>query len=481
MQAVVGVVGAGIGYAVGGAAGAWKGLEIGLMLGGMLYPPASLAGPRALAGMHLTLPQKGQVLPVLYGRMRMAGTIIWYGNPQVSDTSGAGGSGGAKGQGQCSVGLAIALAEGRVSNLHNIWSNGDKLVLVDTNCDFWFGEGDQALDTYMSGYLTTLRDPAYTDADGNWLPGLSPTPGTYAETPQYYLRQVPARYPYICYIVMKDFPTGGGLSIPNLTYEISRTAADLSTKNPALVTLGLDGYAEDANGDMNPVVCLADYLTHPRYGMGCDASELDAPSWQAVASWCETEGLYASPVLDASQESTRHIETLLTYFDGILVYSQGLYKLRYRHTPARESLDYAVITENDWLEHPTFSRPVDRQVPNIVAIEGRDRANAYNNFLTERSDDWDIGARGPYRMQISLPGVQPAVADKLATKFLFSRVVSPLQGQVKVGAQGGRFEPADLFALHGTAFDSLEQRIFRILSISEQVPNQFTLSFVEER
>lgn len=452
MQAVVMVAGGFIGNLIAPGVG-WKwGMALGSMLGGYLYPPSSKAGPNKVAGLNVTAPAKGQVLPVVYGKTRVAGSIIWFGNFQSHDAGSGGASGGgAKGSGQetYTASVAIALGEGIVGSLNAILA-GDDDVTADTTYTWHTGTVGQAVDAHMQAYLEAGQ------------PDLT--------------------YPGVAYCVLQDFDLGYSSSLPNFNFIVTRTTANLVTGNSYLTTLGLNTFTEDANGDLNPVVCLADFLTHPKYGLAVPVADVDAASWQEIAQWCADEGLYCSPVLDTAQRGLGHVEELLSYFDGLLVYSQGLFKLRSRRSPAREAVDYAVVDWRDWLRHPTLSRAIDQQIANVVSLEYSNRAANYNTAVVERSDDWDVGTRGAYREQISLPGVKTAaVADMLASKMLWARIVGPQQIEMGLGPQAAWFEPGDLLLVKGSEFYAIRDTLYRVVSISEDPNGEYTVSAVEER
>jgi hypothetical protein len=69
------VVGMGIGFAIGGPFGAQIGAMIGGMVGNILFAP-TVKGPR-LTDLTVTASTYGQVIPELYGTMRLGGNMIW--------------------------------------------------------------------------------------------------------------------------------------------------------------------------------------------------------------------------------------------------------------------------------------------------------------------------------------------------------------------------------------------------------------------
>ena len=540
MQTVLTIVGGAAGFALSGGnpQGARYGMMVGAMLGSYPYPPGSQSQAMHVGGLRFSAPQKGQVLPIVYGRNRVAGTIIWYGDFQTHAADSGGSGGGAKGTGQdtYTVGLAIALCEGRVSNLLNIWAAGDVVDLDGISYSWEQGEPNQIPNAYISGHLSTswfscsfagasdlVHSPGLTARAGlqnGDAVEFGATVGGVTAGTTYYVKnlsgydfqvsltvggaavdlsaanntvrplgasdQPDAAYPGVAYVVLQTYPLGYVTSIPSFTFEIHRTTADVMADNPAIAALSLDDWPEDGNGDMNPAVCLADFLTNPRYGLGFAASDLDQGTFYEEASHNSWNGTFCSPVLDSSQPGTAHLEHLLSYFDGMLVYSQGKFRLHSRRSPSRELLPYTQIQPWQWLDGyvPKYSRAPDRQFANTVTVEYLDRADGYNSGVAERRDDWDIGRRGLYREQLSLNGVTTAaMADKIASKLLWARITGPASAEWGMGPAGAWYEPGILvsFDMIGAAAYALEGSIYRIVKITENPDGTFLFDGVEER
>ncbi len=437
-QPTLTIIGTAIGFAIGGPQGAKWGYMAGSMAGAALYPPKAKGGPASLGAWAFSAAHKGQVLPVMYGRTRLSGSLIWY----CLNDSGGGKKGGAEGDDRL---MAFALCEGQVGSLLKLWANGEELDLDALDYNFYEGTGAPVADPIINANLAA--------------------------------GQVAARYPYTCYFVI------GATKETNLSFELQRTTADLVAGNPVLAELGMDAHTENADGDMNPVVCLADFMTHPRYGLGFTASDFGIEYWEEEAKYCEFNDIYVSPVLDTLQDGFSHIEHLLSYFDGMLVFSQGVFKLHSRRSPAREALPYHVLYETDWIKKPVFSKSESNQISNTIAIEYLDRANDYNQGgPLELSDDWDIATRGIYRQQINLRGVTTVtVAGKIASKLLWSRVISPWNVMCELSPHAACYEPGDIFMASGASAYGLQDVHVRIISIEEKPEGTFIVVGQEER
>ena len=79
----------------------------------------------------------------------------------------------------------------------------------------------------------------------------------------------------------------------------------------------------------NIVLCLYDYLTNSRYGLGIDSSKLDTTTWESAANYCDTKGWALNYAISKDQLAQDVIDTMLLHFRGQLVWYDGKYYLRY--------------------------------------------------------------------------------------------------------------------------------------------------------
>lgn len=88
----------------------------------------------------------------------------------------------------------------------------------------------------------------------------------------------------------------------------------------------------------NPVECLMDYLSNPRYGKGLKRSDFYFPPITLAANKCNqrveyVRGIYGpiltmNTVVDTSQSLMNNVKTMLAGFRGYMPFSQGQYKIR---------------------------------------------------------------------------------------------------------------------------------------------------------
>lgn len=114
---------------------------------------------------RLTGASEGASVSRLFGRMRIAGQVIWATEFQESRKSSGGGKGGPPKpqttQYSYSVSLAIALCEGEISRVARVWADGMEIPRDDLNMRVYTGGEDQQPDPKMEAVEGAGRVPAY--------------------------------------------------------------------------------------------------------------------------------------------------------------------------------------------------------------------------------------------------------------------------------------------------------------------------------
>jgi len=177
------------GAQIGGALGALAGAQIDAALAG----GQTREGPR-LTDLSLQASQEGAPIPRVFGRMRLAGQVIWASRFRESvNTESVGGKGGAGGRVTqtnytYSISFAVGLCEGACARIGRVWANG---VLLDLSRFSWrFHAGDDA----------QVVDPVIAEIEGD----------------------APA-YRGLCHVVFEDMPLAEfGNRIPQLQFEVFR-------------------------------------------------------------------------------------------------------------------------------------------------------------------------------------------------------------------------------------------------------------------
>ncbi len=201
---VLSTVGGAMGAAIGGPFGGMVGYTIGSMIGGAvdasLFPKSYNvnAGPR-LYDLIVQTSNYGKIIPVIYGKCRVAGNVIWslpIEEHQHSETTG--GKGGVEpaitttGY-SYNITLAIAICEGEIDSIINIWADALLLPHVITNkWRVYKGDEQQLPDHLIEAHIGVGKTPAYRG---------------------------------LAYIVIENFPLAEyGNRIPNFTFEVKRRA-----------------------------------------------------------------------------------------------------------------------------------------------------------------------------------------------------------------------------------------------------------------
>ncbi len=214
---VLPVVGATAGFVLGGPSGAILGANIGSMAASTFFPKTQRVqlptqeGPR-LADLRAQTATYGNMIPKVYGTMRLAGNVIWSTDikevksekttTQTSSGGGKGGGGGKTSTSQTTVSyeyfvtLAIAICEGPIDEVIRVWADSkvlteDVLSASQGKYNVHHGDETQGVDDIMAKYIAAGTIPAYRG---------------------------------MAYVMIEDFPLAEyGNRIPNFTFEVRHT------------------------------------------------------------------------------------------------------------------------------------------------------------------------------------------------------------------------------------------------------------------
>lgn len=212
-ELVLGVAGAAVAGIPGLGITALTGFQIGVTLGSLLFPPE---GPHLDRGrvdeIRIQGASQGNPIALVYGRNRVAGTIIWAtGITETSSTSSSGGKGGGGGSTvtdySYSTNLAVAICEGTLTKVRRIWAN--EKVIYD-----WRTGGSPTLAAWLDSAKVRVYLGNQTTADA----AIEADKG---------VGNVPA-HKGIAYVVFEDFPLKEvGNQVPNFTFEVETSHANL--------------------------------------------------------------------------------------------------------------------------------------------------------------------------------------------------------------------------------------------------------------
>ena len=233
-----------VGTAIGGPLGGAIGGLIGQQIDGHIFAPKGRQGPR-LGDLAVQTSSYGSAIPKIFGKMRVAGTVIWATDLQERQST----DGGGKGQPEIttysySASFAVALSARRVKDVGRIWADG-KLLRGQT--------GD---------FKSRVTYRLYTGSEDQPVdPLIAATEG---------LHETPA-FRGIAYAVFEDLELADfGNRIPSLTFEIVADEAavyiggvgdELSgreVREGGTPTIG--GYAASGDSVRSAIEALADML-----------------------------------------------------------------------------------------------------------------------------------------------------------------------------------------------------------------------------
>ncbi|WP_071797114.1 baseplate multidomain protein megatron [Natronohydrobacter thiooxidans] len=199
LSAVGAAIGSGVSGTFLGLTGMVVGRAIGATVGRMIDQRLLGGGSQVIeAGrierLRMTGASEGAPVPLVWGRVRLGGQVIWSSEfRETVTTSGGGGKIVRKPKVReysYSISVAVALCEGPVLGVGRIWADGQELAPADLNIRLYSGGDDQ------------LPDPLIEAIEG--------------------AGQVPA-YRGIAYLVIEDLELGAfGNRVPQLSFEVIR-------------------------------------------------------------------------------------------------------------------------------------------------------------------------------------------------------------------------------------------------------------------
>jgi hypothetical protein len=156
------------------------------------FDTRTFEGPR-LGSFHLQTSRDGAPMPRVFGRVRLAGQVIWASHIRESSTEtpvGGKGSGPTQTDYRYSISFAIGLCEGEIAGVDRIWANGAPMETAGVDMRVYPGSEDQ------------MPDPIIAATEGEAAPAFRGT----------------------AYLVFEDFPLAAyGNRLPQLNIEILRT------------------------------------------------------------------------------------------------------------------------------------------------------------------------------------------------------------------------------------------------------------------
>lgn len=389
---------------------------------------------------------QGLTLPVVYGRARVAGNLVWYGDfttyeHKTTTRQGGKGGGGVKQEDvkyTYEAAVMVALCEGEIKGVTRIWRDKEKFSsLAQLRLTLYKGEEEQPVWPHLQQARHAAQAVSYS--------------GT----------------AYLC--------------SPN--YELTKSAQIYSHNFEVDGKLGYSTSIVDAN----PRDIIRDLLTNQKYGCGFPVENLG--DTDVYGTYCRAAGIFLSPVYSEQQEAQRNIAELLEQTNSAAVFSQGRLKI----VPYGDSglsgngatyipnlTPLYDLSDDDFIvsgaEDPVrVERKTNADAYNQVQIEYLDRANDYNIAVAEAKDQANIEQYGIRpKDAVKMHGICDAKVARQVAQLLLQRALYVRnEYEFKLGWKYCLLEPMDLVTLTdgGLGLDKTPVRITEIEEDEDGVLN----------
>ena len=245
---VLGVAGAAVGFVIGGPAGASLGFNIGSTLGGLINQPnTKTIGPR-INELKLQNSEYGVLIPILFGRRKVSGNVVWTSPLIETEKKTKSGKGGGKTTSltySYSVNIAVGFFFEETKVLKRLWADTvviyDSINVLPPNFTVYLGTETQAPDSTIQTWEGVANTPAYR--------GLS-----YIVLKDFVIDNYGKRVPsFFAEFESKDTDVNGTETLTSCVNRISLLAglvlSDIDTTNLSGTTLGYTISAEGAAKD----------------------------------------------------------------------------------------------------------------------------------------------------------------------------------------------------------------------------------------
>jgi len=387
----------------------------------------------------------GLAIPLVYGRQRISGNLIWYGDflPIAhTTTQTTGGKGGGVTQSNTTytyqTALMIGLAEGAIAGIGAVWKDKTKYASL-------------AAAGGMSAFLGALAQAAWGHLTSNHA--------TEA-----------IGYSELAYVAHASYDLGGSPQLGNHNFEI-------------LGPLQFSGSIFDAD----PSAVVLDFLTHATHGAGFPLAKL--ADMTAFSDYCVAAGLLISPAFTEQKDAQEHLSNIVHAVNCEMVYSEGLLKFIPRadaavsgngRTYTPDNTPQYDLTDDDFLDHErpvVCRRSATADAFNAVQIEFVNRDNDYNVEIAEAKDQANIEAYGLRQEDVQKMHFicDASVAQKVAQARLQRILYVRNEYDVILGWPYARLEPMDIVTLTD-AYLGLDRYPVRVFSTEENDTGEITVT-----
>ncbi len=226
-------------------------------------------------------------VPIVWGESKIAPNVVWYNNFQISDGGGkGGGKGGLFGGGNStttySAAVLLALCEGPITGINQIWKNQSVYTLSELGLSLFVGTTPQAEWSYLS---TSYPSQALA-------------------------------YQGTAYVCAPNYSLGDAATLDNHNFEVQGVF-----------------YGTGVNGlDADPAQVVSDFLTNAQYGVGFPQASINATTLfgtggdASYQTYCRAFALSLSPALTDQEQASSILARWLQITNTAAVWSGGTLK-----------------------------------------------------------------------------------------------------------------------------------------------------------
>jgi len=489
----------------------------------------------AAAGLRVQTSAYGGVIPIVFGRTRIAGNLIWYGDfVATAHTDGAGGGkGGGSAPGYTTytykTAFALGLCEGPITSINGAWSDKDKMANAVTSGlkkekvtateTFTLTAVPMALpalahaadfvklvkitkpDEFPGNQLALWPSVDYTCTAGSaitiltgvvgevvtvnyaWEKDVTISPifshkkGTYPQSAWTYLTSKhPTEalgYEGLAYVAASAYDLGDVPYLPNHSFDITGFA-------PYSVADGIH--------DAAPQDIIVGLLTNANWGAGFPVGKIGDLS--AMHAFTVASGFFLSPALLEQTPTAEIIGRLCDLVQCAPFYSEDRLKIvpltdtavsgnGFTYTPPAAAL--YDLTDDDFIcdsgEDPVrIQRASNADAFNHIQIECLNKGKQYNQEVAEAKDQAAIDTFG-LRTKDTIKAheiTSPAVARRIAQHMVQRAVYIRNIYEFRLGWSYCLLEPADIVTLTDETL-GMDKWPVRIVSIEEDDMGTLTM------
>ena len=423
------------------------------MSGALFGKKGQNTADKRLNSIQITQAAYGNPVPLVYGKTRLAGSLIWYNNfvatPHTQTQGGKGGGGSSSTSYTYSAAIMMSLCEGPITSISTTYvDKGLDSSLANQNLTLFLGSSGQSVWSYLSTNYPSQAVP----------------------------------YDMTAYVASGAYQMGGSAALPNLSFE---TVALLSNAT--------------YNGDAPVAAVISDYCTDANHGASFPyVATLTGTN--SFDDYCYAMGFFLSPAETTQRTASEFLNEIFQITNSAAVWKAGtLSVVPYgdatvtgngrTYTPQNGNgsgiaTPIYSFTDSDYLDtgdDPVkVSRKPGSQVFNRVRVEYLNRDNQYNTDIAEASDAQDIALNGERTAStytfhsITSASMARMVAQLLLNRGLYYRN----QYTFKVRADYSLLEPMDVVAITDSAL-GLSAQLVRVVEVLDDQSDELTVTAEE--